>query len=205
MRRFSIISASIFTLALFLQSVGPSYAQGYGEALLNAISYKPMPKGTPFSVQPLDNSDQNIALKNEFERILKAKGYTLSPDAPLVITFETRDELGAYKTRNKRAILELDAHGGREGGENARMRLNLYDSSTGGIFNQGKGETSVMTPSQYRLEVSIDNRTNGKRHWQAWSVTNLDKSDGATLIRAMVPEMVGNMGKTVTSLTFDLF
>ncbi|MBT4932212.1 MAG: hypothetical protein HOL66_16000 [Rhodospirillaceae bacterium] len=205
MRRFSILSAVVFVLGLFVQSAGPAIAQGYGEGLLNAIAYKPLPQGSAFSVQPLDNSDQNMRLKKEFEQILTRQGFSVSADAQLIITFETRDELGAYKTRDRRAILELDAHGGREGGEDARMRFNLYDSNSGGIFNQGKGETSVMTPSQYRLEVSIDNRTNGKRHWQAWSVANLGQSDGASLIRAMIPEMVGNMGKTITSRTFELF
>ena len=205
MRRFSILSAVVFVLGLFVQSAGPAIAQGYGEGLLNAIAYKPLPQGSAFSVQPLDNSDQNMRLKKEFEQILTRQGFSVSADAQLIITFETRDELGAYKTRDRRAILELDAHGGREGGEDARMRFNLYDSNSGGIFNQGKGETSVMTPSQYRLEVSIDNRTNGKRHWQAWSVANLGQSDGASLIRATIPEMVGNMGKTITSRTFELF
>ncbi len=205
MRRYSILLAGFFALGLFVQSVGTSFAQGVGQALMNAIAYKPLPQGTAFSVQPLDNSEQNMALKQEFERVLQAKGFAHSDDAPLIITFETRDELGGYKTRNKRAILELDAHGGREGGEDASMRLNLYDSNSGGVFNQGKGETSVMTPSQYRLEVFIDNRADGKRHWQGWAVADLEHSDRAALVRAMIPQMIGNMGKTVTSLTFELF
>lgn len=205
MRRFSILSALAFAFGLYLQTLSAAFAQGSGAGLMNAISYKPLPQGMAFSVQPLDNSDQNMILKKEFEDVLRTKGFVVSADAPLVITFETRDQIGGYTTRNRRAILELDAHGGREGGEDARMRVNLYDSNTGGLFNQGKGETSIMTPSQYRLEVSIDNRSNGKRHWQAWAVTNLDQSDGAKLIRAMVPQMVGNMGKTVKSLTFELF
>ncbi|NQU59279.1 MAG: hypothetical protein HQ513_18775 [Rhodospirillales bacterium] len=205
MRRFFFFSACFIMLGLFLQPVGTSLAQGYGEGLMNAIAYKPLPQGVAFSVQPLDNSDQNMTLKKEFERILTAKGFSLSANAPLIITFETRNELGTYKTRNKRAILELDAHGGREGGEDAKMRFNLYDSSSGGVFNEGRGETSVMSPSQYRLDVSIDNRADGKRHWQAWSVANLDHSDSTTLIQAMIPEMVGNMGKKVTSFTFELF
>lgn len=205
MRRFSILSALAFAFALSFQTMAASFAQGRGEGLMNAISYKPLPQGTAYSVQALDNSDQNMILKKEFETILRSRGFAISSDAQLVITFETRDKLGGYTTRNRRAILELDAHGGREGGEDARMRLNLYDSNSGGLFNQGKGETSIMTPSQYRLEVSIDNRSNGKRHWQAWAVTNLDRSDGTTLIRAMIPQMVENMGKTVKSLTFELF
>ncbi len=205
MRRLFIPSFLALCLGLFFSSSGALLAQDYGEALMNAFSYRPVPKDTTFHVRPLDNSDQNLALKKEFERILRTKGYSLSNDSELVISFETRDELGAYSTRNKRAVLELDAHGGREGGENARMRFNLFDSNTGGVFNQGKGETSIMTPSQYRLDVTIDNRSNGKRHWQAWAVANLDQTDGETLVKAMVPEIVGNMGKTVKSHTFGLF
>jgi hypothetical protein len=205
MRRFSIFSKLGLCLGLLLTSVGISLAQGYGEALMNASSYRPVPMGSTLNVQPLDNSDQNMILKREFERILMARGYKISEDANLVITFETRDEIGAYSTRNKRAILELNARGGREGGEDARMRFNLFDSNSGGVFNQGKGETSVMTPSQYRIDVTVDSRDNGKRHWQAWAVANLDHSDGGVLVQAMIPEIVNKLGKTVKSHTFGIF
>ncbi|MBL6932112.1 MAG: hypothetical protein ISR45_04120 [Rhodospirillales bacterium] len=205
MRRFSIYSILALCLSLFLSSNGISVAQGYGEALMNSFSYRPVPMGSSFHVQPLDNSDQNMALKKEFEHVLNARGYSINEDAQLVISFETRNEIGAYKTRNKRAVLELDAHGGREGGEDARMRFNLFDSNSGGVFNQGKGETSVTTPSQYRIDVTIDNRSNGKRHWQAWAAANLEQSDGASLVKAMVPEIVGKIGETVKSHIFEIF
>lgn len=200
MRRLSIISAIAFTFA-----VTAALAQGQGQGLINAIAYKPLPGNLAFSVQPLDNSDRNMKLKDEFERILTARGFSIDAAAPLVITFEVGDEPGAYETRNKRAFIELNARGGRDGGEDARMRLNLYDSNSGGVFNRGKGETSVLTSTRYRLDVSIDNRTNGKRHWQAWAVAKLERSDGTALFMAMVPEMIENMGKTVKSRTFELF
>jgi hypothetical protein len=205
MRRLSALSSFALCLCLILAATGTSLAQGYGEALMNAIAYKAFPQGAAFRVQALDNSDENLIIKQEFERILQSKGFTVSDDAPLALTFETRNEIGSYKTRNKRAVLELNARGGREGGEDAKMRFNLFDSNTGGVFNQGKGETSVNTPSQYRLDVSIDSRTNGKRHWQAWTVANLDQADRTELIHAMLPEMVNNMGKTVKSHIIDLF
>jgi len=205
MRRCSIILAVFFSLGLLVLPTGSVHAQGAGQGLMNAISYKALPQGTTFSVQAMDNSDQNMVLKAEFERLLKSKGFSISKDAPLVITFETRNELGSYTTRNRRSVLELQAHGGREGGEDARMRFNLFDSNSGGMFNQGKGETSLRTPGQYRLDVSIDNRTNGKRHWQAWTTTNQDRSGGGAQIMAMVPEMVQKMGKKVKSHVFDLF
>jgi len=192
----SIFLSLVFALALILgpQSVS---AQGINEGQLNAVSFKPLPMPLSLSVQPLDNSDLNMALKKEFEGKLREKGHIIDENANMVLTFETRDEIGAWKTRNKRAVLELQAKGGREGGENAKMRFNLFDSNTGGMFNEGKGETSIVTPSQYRMDVTIDNRSNGKRHWQGWMTANLGHSSGQALTRAMVPILVEKIGQTV--------
>ena len=142
--------------------------------------------------------------KKEFENLLISKGLSISKDAPLVITFEIRSEVGSYTTRNRRSVLELKARGGREGGENAGMRFNLFDSNSGGMFNQGKGKAALKIANQYRLDVSIVNRTNGKHHWQAWTTTNQDRSAGGALFLAMVPELVGKIGKKVKRHVFDL-
>jgi hypothetical protein len=205
MTRYSIILNILFCLGFLVHPNEPVQAQGVGQGLMNAISYKPLPQNTTFSVKPLDNSNQNILLKEEFEQLLKRRGFSISKNSPLVITFETHSELGSYRIRNRRSVLALEARGGREGGENARMRFNLFDSNTGGLFNQGKGETSLQTNSQYRLDVSIVNRTNGKYHWQAWTTAKQDRSGGGALILAMVPEMVNKMGEKVKSHVFDLF
>ncbi len=181
-----------------------SRAQEYGQGVLNAVAYRPLPGGQALRVLPIDNSDHNMALKREFERQLTARGYTISEDAILVLTFETRDEIGAYKTRQRRAFVELHARGGREGGEDAKMLFNLYDSDTGGMFNKGKGETSIITQSQYRMDVTIDDNSNGKRLWHAWTVANLGQSDGRTLTKSMVPALVNSVGSTVKRQTFPL-
>jgi hypothetical protein len=205
MRRYFFILTCFFCLGVFVHPGKTVQAQGAGQGLMNAISYKALPQNTAFNVKTMDNSNQNVVLKEEFEFLLKSKGFSISKDAPMVITFETRSELGTYTTHNRRSVLELEARGGREGGENARMRFNLFDSNSGGMFNQGKGETSLKTPGQYRLDVSIVNRTNGKHHWQAWTTANQDSSDSGALVLAMVPEMVNKMGEKVKSHVFDLF
>jgi len=205
MRRLTTPLVLLLSLAVGLASATVVRAQGGNQGLLNAVAFKNIPAGASFSVRPLDNSDMGIALKGEFERILRNKGYTVSDAAALVISFETSDEIGAFTTRDKRAVLELQARGGREGGEDAKMRFNLFDSNTGGVFNRGKGETTIATPSQYRIDVTIDETATGKRHWQAWAVADLLQPDSLALTRAMVPVLVDNLGHTVKSKTFDLF
>ncbi|MHA1597429.1 MAG: hypothetical protein ACTSV1_01800 [Alphaproteobacteria bacterium] len=205
MKRLTTSLVLLLSLAVGFGGAMPVSAQGNNMGLLNAVAFKDISKGTPFSVRPLDNSDMNMALKAEFERILRRNGYTVSSDAALVISFETRDQIGAYSTRDKRAVLELQARGGREGGEDAKMRFNLFDSNTGGVFNRGKGETTIATPTQYRIDITVDDAATGKRYWQAWAVADLTQPDSMALTRAMVPVLVENLGQTVKSKTFELF
>jgi hypothetical protein len=200
-----VIFIFLFSLGMLVQSSKIVQAQAPGKGLMNAISFKTLPYKTAFTVKPMDDSNQNMVLKQKFEHLLKTQGFSISKNAPLVITFGTNNELSSYTTRNRRSILELDARGGREGGENARMRFNLFDSNSGGMFNEGKGETSLKTVGHFRLDVSIVNRTNGKHYWKAWTIANQSRSSGGDLILAMVPEMVKKIGKKVTSQIFDLF
>ena len=79
------------------------------------------------------------------------------------------------------------------------------DSAQGGVFNEGRAHgTSIVTPSLYRIDATVDDRRNGERLWQAWATASLQQSDGATLTRSMVPVMVGSLGKTVRRQTFQL-
>ena len=64
---------------------------------------------------------------------------------------------------------------------------------------------TVRTNGNFRLDVSIINRANGKHHWQAWTTTNQGHTSGGDVILAMVPKMVSKIGERVTSQTFDLF
>lgn len=200
MRRYAILLACLAVVA-----VQPAGAQESGQGLLNAVAYKPLASGQPIAVRPLDNSDDNLILQEVFEGELKAAGYAVAEDAALVLTFETRNVIGAWVSGERRSMVELDSHGGQEGGENAQVRFNLFNSSRGGVFNQGQqATTSIITPSQYRLDVSIDDRTSGKRLWQGWTIAGLGQSDGLTLTRGMVPVMVKNLGRTVRRQPFDI-
>ncbi|OHC73215.1 MAG: hypothetical protein A3G18_09155 [Rhodospirillales bacterium RIFCSPLOWO2_12_FULL_58_28] len=199
MKRIGWLSACLIVLA----SVS-AFAENNGDGLLNSVSYKPLPANMPIAVRAMDNSDENMVLVREFEGALRAGGYTVSPGADLILTFETRDELGAWSDHGKRTLLELSAKGGYEGGEDAKARFNVYNSQKGGILNKGRGGTSITTPSQYRIDVTIEDKTNGKSLWQAWAVADLGASDGAVLVKNMVPVLVKHLGQTVKQQSFTV-
>jgi len=104
-------------------------AQEEGQGTLNAVSFKPLPIGAPIFVRPLDDSDENLVFKQRFESVLQARGCALAPDpSGLVLTFETRDQIGSWSGSGRRTVLEFQGAGGREGTEDVEARLKLFDS-----------------------------------------------------------------------------
>ena len=201
MKRFGIL---VMTLALLV--AGRASAQSMDEGLLNAVAYKPLPAGVTIAVRPMDDSDENLALQKRIEVELTAQGYSVSGDGTLILTFETRDTVGAWSDAGQRSVLEFQYKSEEGiGGDNERLRLNLFDSAQGGVFNKGRDHgTSIVTASQYRIDATVDDRRNGERLWQVWATASLQQSDGSTLNRSMVPLMVMNLGKTVRRQTFQL-
>jgi hypothetical protein len=209
MRRFPIafhILAAVFVFSSFAQiaAAQTGVPQGGEKGLLNAVAYLPITKGQAIAVSSLSDSVDDLALKKTFEQTLRAAGYSLSADATLILTFEVRNEIGAWSETGRRHVLELTARGGGAGGDNAKALLNLYDTNRGGVFNRGSSGTSIVTPSKYRIDAQIDDRTNGKRLWQAWATADLGDYNSRDLARAMIPELVKSLGRTVKRQTFAI-
>ena len=190
-------------LVIFLTTgMPPVFAE---EGLMNSISFRKIPAGSALQVQALDDSDNNLKLQKIFEDALRQRGYKISAAAPLILTFETRDEIGNWSETDRRHLLSFEARGGRGGGEDAKARLNFFDSSTGGLINKGKSGTSIATPSSYRIDATVEDRSTGKRYWQGWSEGKLGAGDGQELNRKMVPVLVEGIGKTIRQKPFEIY
>ncbi|MEK9671980.1 MAG: hypothetical protein VW268_05685 [Rhodospirillaceae bacterium] len=174
---------------------------------LTAVSSTPLPAGKPFAVRPLDDSDEALKLKSLFEQELVAHRHRIDPKSDVVLTFEIIDEVGAYSVTDRRYFIELKAQGSRTGGEDAQARFNVFDSNSGGILNKGSGGTKIVTPSKYRLKVTIDGPAGpGRlaRFWQGMASGNLGTANNEKLVRAMVVPLVRSIGKTVKGENFPL-
>lgn len=170
------------------------------EGSFNAQSYHPIATRSALAVRPWDNSAENLELAKEIERVLKDRGFTIDQNAALVLSFEMSDILGNWSQGERRSILEVDGHGGRRGGENAKVRLNLYESNRGGMFNMGRKPAAVV-PSKYQIEMTVD-RKGGPRHWQGRAAADLTSSSGFELVKSMIPLMVEELGNTVKQRSF---
>lgn len=189
--------------ALLLWLAAPPIA--FGDGMVSAIAFMPLPASAPIQVRALDNAEHNLVLQADFERVLKQKGYAVSDDADLVLTFETLDAAGSWTGGGENRLVELSNNDDQTGVEAPRVRLNLFNSARGGLLNPDRrDQTRTVTPSQYRIDVTIDDRTNGKRLWEGWSSVAIGPGDNRSLTRTMVPVLVDHLGKTVSQKTFPL-
>ena len=197
-KRFGYLS--VFFLVSALAAAGVR-----ADGLMNAVSYQPLPPGSAIFVRPMDNSDQNMRLKKDFEYALKRKGYTISENANLILTFETRDAAGAWTGGGPNPYIELSDNHDQTGINAPKVRFNLFNAARGGLFNRDRTQsTRMVTPSSFRLDATIDDKTNGKRLWQGWSTTDIGAGGARNLMRAMIPVLVDVVGQTVRRKSFPL-
>ena len=192
----------VFVLSIFLTGAPAAHAN---DALVNAVSYEKFGHNLPISVRPLDNSDVNISLQKVIEDALRKKGFTVLNNAGLILTFETRNESGAWSNAGDRKLIELKNQDGTPHSNNPEVRLNIFNSSRGGVLNPGRPGTSQVTPTIYRLDATLENSSNGQRLWEGWTKANLGLADEIALSRAMVPILLENLGKTVRQKKTSLF
>ena len=143
MKRIGLLSVFSF----FLIAATTAFADGQ----MNAVSFQPLPRGSSLFVRPLDNSDHNLVLQKDFERVLRQKGYTVSKDAALILSFETRDTAGSWSGGGPNRLLELSNNPDQTGIEAPQVRLNLFNSARGGLLNPDRRELTRTWPASGRF------------------------------------------------------
>ncbi|MBT7943578.1 MAG: hypothetical protein HN719_09515 [Alphaproteobacteria bacterium] len=191
-------------LAVVLSLIASGASTLRAEGIISAVSFLPVPAGSAISVRPLDNSDHNLILQKDFEDALKNKGYAIKDDATLILTFETRDDTGAWSGGGENSYVELSNNSDQSGTNAPRVRFNLFNSSRGGILNPNRREsTRTVTPSSFRIDVTVDDKSNGKRMWQGWSSAGSRVGTSQETSRNMIPILVDGLGQTIRQKTYS--
>lgn len=184
----------------------PSPAAAQQQGTVNAVSFEKVPAGSAIDVDPLDDSQESLALLREFERLLAARGYQIEEGAPLVLTFELRDLEGSWTGGGTNSWLEFRNTDDHTGTDAPEVRLNLFKSDKGGLINRLGNErpegTRQVASSEMRLDATLDDRSNGKRLWQGWSVIDVGAADDLDRHRRMVPPLIDHFDETVRQETF---
>ncbi|GAB6051870.1 hypothetical protein JCM17960_06900 [Magnetospira thiophila] len=194
MRLLALLSIPVLTLML------GGGTTALADGLVSSQSYTQIPYGTPIDVRMLNDSGDNPLMREEFIGHLTSAGHRVAEGAPVVLTFDSHGALGTWGS-DQRYLVEMHARGGDEGGEDAAVRLNLFDSSKGGLFNKGTGDVSG-SPTRYRLDAVLEDRASGKRLWHGWATARLERAGQGDLTRSMIAPLVSALGKTVRKQPF---
>lgn len=172
-------------------------AQQPERGLLHAVSFEPLPEGMPILVRPLDDTDENLAIKKEFEAAMATDGFNVAADeARLVLSFETREEVAAGPAPKPQTTIRFRGQGGRMSTSDERNVPKLIEAPRDG--------TRIYRPSRYRIDATIDDKLDGTRLWQGWAVAGLDEHTHLFLAKTMVPAIVDGIGQTVREKPFPL-
>ena len=196
-RHSSYLAAFVGLLCLPCAPLGAANAQEPGQGVLNAVAFEPLPKGVAVLVRPLDDTDQNLAIKKEFEAALAAAGFSVAAEGPaLVLSFESRDVIGAGPAPRPQTSFRLRD---QEGRLSVRER-----GSVPKIIEAPRGGTQIYHPSRFRIDATVDDKDLGTRHWHGWAVADTEDRTRLSLATAMVPALVDSIGRTERQEPFPL-
>ena len=173
------------------------------DGYINALSLQALPQKKSIQIQPLDNSNDNLVLQKISEIEIRKFGFMIDPNASLVLTVSTRDQISNWDSGSKREIFSLETKTGRGYQERTKARVNVFDSASRGLLNKGNDiRKAGAIASQYKLDMTLENSNNSQTYWRAWSNADLGAGGGASLSKQMIPPLIQSIGRTIRYQVF---
>ena len=200
------LTTALFLLSAFVLS-GPQDAMAGPKGILSTVSYQKVAEKVAFAIQTLDDSDDNVILREDFVEAMERKGYKISADARYVITLETSTQEGTWTGSGRSKIVRLGNAADHSGTDAPDVRVSIFDSSEDGLFSgKRKRRFTQVAASTLRIDAQIDDRQNGKRVWQGWAQAEVASAgEDLTLSKSMIRPLIENLGKTVRQKQFQLY
>ena len=194
----------ITLLSFFILSVLAPLTYAHAEdGYINALSLQALPQKKSIQIQPLDNSNDNLVLQKISEIEIRKFGFMIDPNASLVLTVSTRDQISNWDSGSKREIFSLETKTGWGYQERTKARVNVFDSASSGLLNKGNDiRKAGAIASQYKLDMTLENSNNSQTYWRAWSNADLGAGGGASLSKQMIPPLIQSIGRTIRYQVF---
>jgi len=205
LRLAAIVAGLGGALGLAVAASAPATAQAPREGVLYAASYVPIPPGSPITIRLLDDNDGSRDLADSFRRELTAKGYKVVENAPFTITFWLTGTFDTGEQQQRRALVEMGGEGGTRSVDNdAEVRVNLFSTRGGGLFQDPDRSSKARTSSRYRLYASAREESTGKRAWIGQAHLDAQAADPLAVAESLVPIVAGSFGQTVRRQPFNI-
>lgn len=169
-----------------------------GTGVLNAVSYAPIPDGA-MAVRVLDDSDQNLAIRDKIVAALSGRGVAVANATPAsVMVLSVNQDPGSYSAP---LVQDLTTRlPSQTGTAAARAEVNLSR-----LIEAPLPQWQMTTPSSYQLRVVIEPAQGSGTLWEGWATASLRDGLPSTLADRMIPHLLDAMGQTIRAETFELF
>lgn len=189
--------SSLIALATGISTASFAWAGPAGQATLNAIAFDPLPMDAPIAIRVLDDSEQNLRIAKELRELMRQRGFSVAAEqGKLMLTIDTGDAVGAWSTTGETDRFQMRDDRGR-----------LFPRGQLDVTRQVQlplPRTTVVTPAQYRLGLTIEHFGGGGPIWQGWSIADLSQGEPAELATAMLPKLADSIGQTIREEVFTL-
>ena len=189
----------IASLAL-VATAGGAWAQGEGAGLgrASASSYAAIPLGVPVMVRPLDDSPDQLRIKENIASALSRRQWRVQESpAPIAFNFETEiQQIGRRPS---------EPSFGRASGSSSReteVIVNMYSTTQDSIITGRQAE--VRGSLRYVLTMTADDQRSGRRLWQGEASYVGSAGDDQAVLRALIPMLIDMLGQTVRQRSFSL-
>lgn len=207
-----LVAAFLLISTPFAWAQGPDRATG----MLSARAYEALAPGSAVAVVLAQDTDQSQRLKSDIEAALRARGYRVADDAPLVLEFYASEVTGGQAVEKLTGALTQERSDDLRRGEHTTLVPDSKQRVSTGVLSTigdelfgGKGAATPPTaaapsPRQVHLSISLDNRPAAARVWQGSASGELRGDDSFAATEALVPFLVKALGQTISGQVFEL-
>lgn len=181
-------------------------AQDAEIGVLRAVAgVEPIPTGSQIAVTSQTYNDLSLEIQETITRALTHLGYTVNIDAPLLLVFDLERSEGSSPfpsgamnggmeeetaiSENEQPGVDLGDQGGA--GDAPQMPNVIIEYDFGGGI-------AMRPPTTFNLDVTLGN-SGAPPLWQGSMTASLPTSDPLEAARAMAPQLIGRLGKTVSA------
>ena len=98
------------------------------EGTMSAMLYSPIPNERTISIEILDNSDENVLIKQKFEEAFAKRGEKIIKNGRLILTIQRAGTIGSWTDGNFNPVIQLRNGDDHTGTEPPEVRVTLFDS-----------------------------------------------------------------------------
>jgi hypothetical protein len=207
-----LMTRILLSLALAVSPAASVLAQDQGRppGQVAARAFAAAPSPLAFTIEPGENSDENVALAGRLAREAAARGIDVRQEAGgLVLRFDTE-----IRTPSAAPRQSFSREGGNLSGQGAGAPdlpgsrdevTNMLSSGGDGVIGgrplSGANYTRFL---RYVINATLDDRATGRRIWQGHVSYDTSESDRAAMFVALAPVLAEQIGKSVQERAFRL-